>query len=87
MAALNAILASISEATTAQYAKPIRLWWLFCKQRQIDCFRPSVSVVLEFLSSLLPELRSYSTLNTYRSAISLLSAEEIGSHPLVRRFF
>jgi len=86
-AALEATLASISEATIAQYTKPLRLWWIFCKQKNIDCFSPPVTLFLEFLASLLPQAGSYSTLNTYRSAISLLSLEELGSHTLVKSFF
>jgi len=86
-AALETILASISEATIAQYTKPLRLWWTFCKRRNIDCLSPPATLFLEFLASLLPQTGSYSTLNTYRSAISLISREELGSYTLVRRFF
>nr|XP_012236001.1 PREDICTED: uncharacterized protein LOC105680119 [Linepithema humile] len=84
--ALAATLASLSKATIAQYSKPIKLWWLFCKEKDANCFAPSVSLFLEFLSSLLERVGSYATLNTYRSAISLLSQDEIGAHPLVKRF-
>lgn len=85
--ALDATLASITASTVAQYTKPLRLWWYFCKQKHINCFSPSVSSFLEFLSSALSDIGWYTTLNTYRSAISLLSSDEIGSHPLVKRFF
>lgn len=85
--AMEATLASLTESTIAQYAKPLRLWWYFCKEKQVNCFSPPVSSALEFLSSSLSNIGSYSTLNTYRAAISLLSSDEIGSHPLVRRFF
>lgn len=87
VSALSATLASISKGTIAQYSKPLRLWWSFCMQNQISCFTPSVSSVLEFLSNSFSEIGSYATLNTYRSAISLLSANETGFHPLIRRFF
>lgn len=56
-------------------------------RNQIDYIRPSISAFLHFLSSSLTNIGSYSTLNTYRSAISLLTIGEMGSHPLVRRFF
>lgn len=85
--ALETTFASISNATIAQYDKPLRLWWLYCKQKGTSCFSPSAPLLLDFLASLLPKTGSYSTLNTYRSAISLLSSDEIGSHPLVKRFF
>lgn len=58
----------------------------FCKQKQVNYFFPPISLVLEFLSSFLSNVRSYSTLNTYCSTISLLSSDE-GSHSLVKRFF
>ncbi|KYN08464.1 hypothetical protein ALC62_00556, partial [Cyphomyrmex costatus] len=80
-------LASLSKSTLAQYAKPIRLWWFFCKEKDVDCFAPSVTSFLEFLSLSLTEVGSYAILNTYRSAISIISTDEIGLHPLIRRFF
>lgn len=83
--ALTTTLASLSESTLAQYAKPIRLWY-FCKDKDINYFAPSVTSFLDFLSLSLTEVGSYATLNIYRSAISLISSNEIGSHPLIRRF-
>ncbi|XP_039304170.1 uncharacterized protein LOC120357547 [Solenopsis invicta] len=84
---MEVTLASITQATKTQYSRPIKLWWLYCKQNQIDCFCPSPSAVLEFLSISVASSRSYSSLNTVRSAVSLISVNEVGSHPLVRRFF
>lgn len=84
--AIEATIASISEATVSQYTKPLRLWWLFCQKNRIDFFRPSVTAVLEFLAASLSNIGSYSTLNSYRSVISLISLEEMGSHPLIKRF-
>lgn len=83
---MDATIASISEATIKQYSKPIRLWWHFCRQNQLSCFRPTITAVLQFLSASLADIGCYSTLNTYRSAISLLTAEEVGSHSLVKWF-
>ncbi|KYM94332.1 hypothetical protein ALC62_15034 [Cyphomyrmex costatus] len=85
--ALDATLASLSEATINQYTRPLRLWWNFCKIKEINCFSPPFSLVLEFLSSSSLGRISYSSLNTYRAAISLISSNEIGSHPLIKRFF
>lgn len=81
------MLASLSSSTIAQYSKPLKLWWQFCFATHDDFFSPSIFSVLEFLSSCLTTTGSYSSLNTYRSAISLISSDEIGLHPLVRRFF
>lgn len=49
-------------------------------------FSPNVTQVLIFLAKELQRVRSYSTLNTTRSAISLISNDQIGNHPLVKRF-
>lgn len=84
--ALDATIASLSKTTIAQYAKPLRLWWTFCERNHSNYFSPPVSRVLEFLAGSLTAVRSYSTLNSYRSAISLISSDEVGSHPLVKRF-
>jgi len=36
---------------------------------------------------LLSEISSYATFYTYRSVISLIALNEMGSHPLIQRFF
>ncbi|KYN15816.1 hypothetical protein ALC57_11953 [Trachymyrmex cornetzi] len=66
--ALNATLAALSDATIAQYNKSLRLWWTFCKKKQINLFSPPVTLVLEFLASTLASINAYSSLNTYRAA-------------------
>lgn len=80
-------LTLISRATIAQYSKPLRLKWFFCNQRRINCFAPSETAVLEFLSFFFLRSGSYSILNSYRSATSLICTEKVNLHPLVRRFF
>lgn len=80
------MLASLSEATIKQYSRPLRLWWNFCQRQNVPLYSPSVSQMLEFLAQELDSISSYSSLNTMRSAISLISDNEIGQHPAVRRF-
>jgi len=45
-----------------------------------------VNQVLIFLAQELQEADSYSALNTSRSAISLISDNGIGNHPIIKRF-
>lgn len=80
------MLASLAPATIQQYSGPLRSWWSFCKGRQTDTFSPRAEDVLAFLSKELDRIGSYSALNTARSAVSLISGNKIGDHPLVRRF-
>ncbi|XP_018367894.1 PREDICTED: uncharacterized protein LOC108764250 [Trachymyrmex cornetzi] len=83
-AALEVMIAS--SATIRQYARPLRIWWDFCQRHRISPFSPRVDQVLDFLSQELGNVSSYSSFNTTRSAISLISDKAIGSHPLIKRF-
>ncbi|EFN80918.1 hypothetical protein EAI_04706, partial [Harpegnathos saltator] len=87
VSAVDAMLTSLTLSTISQYSRPLKLWWQFCQQNRENSFFPST--VLDFLG-----FRSYSSLNeynsslnTYSSAISLISSADIGSHPLIKRFF
>ncbi|XP_071572414.1 uncharacterized protein [Temnothorax nylanderi] len=84
--AIPTMLASLSEATIKQYSRPLHLWWNFCHRRQLSLYSPTVPQMLEFLAQELNPTGSYSSLNTMRSAISLISQNEIGQHPAVKRF-
>ena len=42
---------------------------------------------VEFLSNMSTHVKSYSTLNTYRSALSLLTSNELGKGAKLFRFF
>ncbi|KYN14031.1 hypothetical protein ALC57_13787, partial [Trachymyrmex cornetzi] len=79
-------IASLADATIKQYTYPLKAWWKFCCHRQWPLFLPSASQILEFLAQELRNVSSYSSLNTMRSAVSLISINEIGNDPLVRRF-
>lgn len=81
------ILASSAAGTLKQYEKPIKLWWQFCKEEMISPFRASVTKVLEFLTDQFEKVRCYGTLNSYRSALSLITVENIGNDARVKRFF
>lgn len=84
--AIPALLASLSDATIRQYSRPLRSWWIFCQRHNVSFYLPTVFQTLDFLSHELPAIFSYSSLNTMRSAISLVSNNEIGTHPMVKRF-
>ncbi|XP_011858134.1 PREDICTED: uncharacterized protein LOC105555705 [Vollenhovia emeryi] len=87
--AIPTMLASLSESTIKQYSRPLRLWWNHCQRHRLPLYSPTVSQTLEFLVQEIHESNStlsYSTLNTMRSAISLISQNEIGQHPTIRHF-
>lgn len=76
----------MSTATIKQYTKPLRKWWSFCQSSSVPLWSPSPTQFLRFLSQELHEANSYSSLNNTRSAISLISVNEIGNHSLTKRF-
>lgn len=80
------MLGSLSASTVKQYNSSLRSWWIFCRTSAAPLFTPTTAQFLTFLSQRLTGIHSYSSLNTLRSAVSLISHNEIGNHPLVRRF-
>ncbi|VEN47073.1 unnamed protein product [Callosobruchus maculatus] len=81
------MVASISAATMNQYSCTYRLWYEYCKRKQIQVFQADVTQVLEFLQEILNTSNlNYGSMNSHRSAISLIAADGLGSHPLMKRF-
>ena len=76
---INIIMSSWRETTKQQYSSYISQWLHFCGQKQIDPLQTNVK-----------SGRSYSCVNTARSALSSLIMYDngvgIGKHPLVVRF-
>lgn len=80
------MIASLSEATLKQYAGPLEQWRLFCETKNYNFLDITPQVLIEFLTEQYDKGASYGTINNYRSAVSLLSKEKIGSHLDVCRF-
>ena len=79
------LMASWRKGTQKQYATYLQKWEAFSSERQVDYLAPS----LNFLFTLQKKGRSYSTLNTARSAISTIIKIEggnFGANPVVTRF-
>lgn len=81
------MIASISPSTLKQYDKPLRSWWNFCQERKLNLYHPSNKYVLEFLAQVFETANSYGTVNTYRSAISLITTSNVGQDADIKRFF
>ena len=83
------ILESSTKSTRAQYETYLRKWTQFCQSDNFPKWKPNVNHVLNFLTYLFSLGNSYTTVNTARSALSLvlnpIDNFSIGSHPLVCR--
>lgn len=84
---LDILEASLANSTHKQYAGPLKQWWLHCAEENLDPYHPEESRVIDFSSKKFKEGASYSTLNTLRSAISLISADNISQNRNISRFF
>lgn len=78
--------ASLAKSTQQQYNSALRLWFKFCKVKGLDGYKPDKISVLLFLNQQFKEGASYGTLNSARSAISLISNCKIGEDISVTRF-
>ncbi|XP_066600758.1 uncharacterized protein [Prorops nasuta] len=84
--ALTILLASVADSTLKQYACALKQWDEFCNQRSISFTNTCVANVLSFLTERFERGASYGTLNSFRSAISLISQNKIGEHLDISRF-
>lgn len=81
------MLSSLSGSTLKQYESALRKWWEFCIQNEYNFQQPDRTSLLSFLTDSFKSGASYATLNTYRSAVSLISTDKIGDDLVVNRFF
>lgn len=51
-----------------------------------DWFQPDIGVVLEFLAARIETMSAYGSLNSMRSALSLITNVNLGSDPRIKRF-
>lgn len=79
------MLASLSSNTIQQYNVTFKLWWDFCNANNHNIFDRSIPTVLCFLSEQYMKGTSYGSLNSHRSALSLLLGDNIGAEDLVKR--
>ena len=89
--AVDIICASWTAGTEKQYEGVWDKWSGWCRKRQIDLLQASVTQVVGFLTDCFHEGKGYSTINTYRSALSTTlcamndDRDSLASHPLIAR--
>lgn len=81
------MLSSLSASTRKHYRVTIKKWISFCESKNINPYRAYPYEIIEFLTIRFREgCSSYSTLNSDRSAIALISSNNAGVDKLVCRF-
>src|SRR5580765_2133868 len=77
---------SIASSTLKQYECSLKCWWDYTHTKGLDIFNTKTSDIIEFLNSKFQEGAKYSTLNTARATISLISVYDINNDGLISRF-
>lgn len=79
------MLASLTASTLKQYNTTYKLWWSYCLDKNINYLEAPTTVVIVFLTEQYKKGASYSSLNSHRSALSLLLGNKVGSDEQVSR--
>lgn len=79
--------ASLSENSAKQYGVAFKKWFTFCKIHNIDTYEASIPQVIFFLTEMFHTGVQYGSLNSYRSALSLIINTKIGTDDRVTRLF
>lgn len=84
---IDVILVSPASSTTKQYNKAFKKWWLFSSHLKINPFESEISDIAKFLLLECKGGATERTLNSYRSAISLIPKSTIGDNAILKRLF
>lgn len=80
------MMASLSDNTYKQYNGCIRAWIDYCQNHEYDYMKASVPVIIHFLTDIFDKGAKYGTLNSYKSALSLLLGTTLLDDDRIKRF-
>jgi integrase len=86
-ASLEIMIASLSQSSLKQYDVALKKWWNFCSSKSINIYQPTIPQIIDFLTEMFNKGCQYGTLNTYRSALSLILGTTISLDENIHRFF
>lgn len=79
------MLSSLSDSTIKQYGVCFKLWWQYCRNNNCDVFDSSVTHMITFLSELYENGATFGSLSNHRSALSLLTGNNLAPDEYVKR--
>lgn len=85
-ASLSIMMASLATNTLKQYNSSIKSWWLYCKSNNLDIYKTNKCNIISFLTQKYEEGARYSSLNTHRSALSIILGSDVTSNDCINRF-
>ncbi|KAI8431183.1 hypothetical protein MSG28_001221 [Choristoneura fumiferana] len=84
---IDIMIKSLSNSTLQQYNTAYKQWVQFCNTNKIDWSETTTPVLLGFLTQLFEKGASYGTLNSTRSALSLIFGKQLCNNDYITRFF
>lgn len=80
------MIASLAESTIKQYDPCLRQWYSYCTTNRVNIFKATVTQVQVFLFSLFHKGCKYGTINSFKSALTLILGSEIMNNFIIKRF-
>lgn len=79
------MIASLAKNTLLQYNVTYKLWWVFCRDNNLNCYDTGITQVILFLTERYNKGSTFGTLNSHRSALSLLLGGEVSTDVRIKR--
>lgn len=86
LTSLEIMMASLAPKTLRQYSSSIQSWWSYCMINNLNIFEANSYSVMSFLTQKFNEGASYSSLNTHRSALSIILGTNVTLNDIINRF-
>lgn len=83
---IDVMIKSLAKSTLQQYNSTYKLWFSFCNDNKLDFFNVTIPMLLKFLTNQFNNGASYSSLNSIRSALSLILGKTCCTNDYVTRF-
>ncbi|CAH2207684.1 jg21883 [Pararge aegeria aegeria] len=83
---LEIMLASLAPNSVKQYDVYLKKWWYFCQTNSINMYDTSVPTLISFLTQFFNDGCQYGTLNSCKSALSLILSPKLVNDDSIKRF-
>lgn len=80
-------MSSLSASSLKQYDCYLKKWWKFCRNTKLSIHNAKISDIIKFLTDEYKKGASYGSLNSMRSAVSLILGADVGQNEIIKRFF
>ena len=85
--AIELMVSSLADSSLKQYDCGLKKWWKFCTEKNLDPFTSSIPDILSLFYKEFENGASHGSVNSLRSAISLIVRPEMAQDSRVKRAF